>query len=155
MDSTSQNNLKWNKSEKKLLRKQIKARNTLMRHEGIECVSHTTQNLVVANGGLGNGVNRHQLLSLVEECGLVEALLMPPNKPYSVVKYGSTEEAKKAYDTLNGKEITLEDSNQNVTLYVNFVEKGINILLSHKASLFFLCFSVACYSGIVDRILAP
>ncbi|KAM7179098.1 tRNA (carboxymethyluridine(34)-5-O)-methyltransferase ALKBH8 isoform 4-T4 [Macrochelys suwanniensis] len=123
MDSTNQSNLKRNKSEKKLLRKQIKARNTLMRHEGIECVSHTTQSLVVANGGLGNGVNRHQLLRLVEECGLVEALLMPPNKPYSFVKYGSTEEAKKAYDTLNGKEITLEDSDQNVTLYVNFVEK--------------------------------
>ncbi|XP_038243390.2 alkylated DNA repair protein alkB homolog 8 isoform X5 [Dermochelys coriacea] len=123
MDSTGQNNLKRNKSEKKLLRKQIKARNTLMRHEGIECVSHTSKSLVVANGGLGNGVNRHQLLRLVEECGLVEALLMPPNKPYSFVKYGSTEEAKKAYDTLNGKEITLEDSDQNVTLYVNFVEK--------------------------------
>lgn len=71
------------------------------------------------------------------------------------MKYGSTEEAKKAYDTLNGKEITLEDSDQNVTLYVNFVEKGINILLSHKASLFFLCFSVACYSGTVDGILGP
>ncbi|XP_038243396.2 alkylated DNA repair protein alkB homolog 8 isoform X7 [Dermochelys coriacea] len=125
MDSTGQNNLKRNKSEKKLLRKQIKARNTLMRHEGIECVSHTSKSLVVANGGLGNGVNRHQLLRLVEECGLVEALLMPPNKPYSFVKYGSTEEAKKAYDTLNGKEITLEDSDQNVTLYVNFVEKGL------------------------------
>ncbi|EMP35897.1 Alkylated DNA repair protein alkB like protein 8 [Chelonia mydas] len=124
MDSTGQNNLKRNKSEKKLLRKQIKARNTLMRHEGIECVSHTTKSLVVANGGLGNGVNRHQLLRIVEECGLVEALLMPPNKPYSFMKYGSTEEAKKAYDTLNGKEITLEDSGQNVTLYVNFVEKA-------------------------------
>ncbi|CAM5075778.1 unnamed protein product [Natator depressus] len=123
MDSTGQNNLKRNKSEKKLLRKQIKARNTLMRHEGIECVSHTTKSLVVANGGLGNGVNRHQLLRLVEACGLVEALLMPPNKPYSFMKYGSTEEAKKAYDALNGKEITLEDSDQNVTLYVNFVEK--------------------------------
>nr|XP_025040613.1 alkylated DNA repair protein alkB homolog 8 [Pelodiscus sinensis] len=123
MDTTDQNNLKCNKSEKKLLRKQIKARNTVMRHEGIECVSHATQSLVIANGGLGNGVNRHQLLRLVEKCGLVEELLMPPNKPYSFVKYGSTEEAKRAYHTLNGKEITLEDSNQNVTLYLNFVEK--------------------------------
>ncbi|XP_025054029.1 alkylated DNA repair protein alkB homolog 8 [Alligator sinensis] len=123
VDSTHQENLKLSKMKKKVLRKQIKAQRTLMRHEGIECISHTTQNLVVANGGLGNGVSRHQLLRLVEECGLVEALLMPPNKPYSFVKYGTTEEAKKAYDALNGKELILEDTSHTVILYVNFVRK--------------------------------
>lgn len=49
---------------------------------------------------------------------------MPPNKPYSFVKYESTEDAKKAFDALNGKEVTLEDSDQNIVLYCNFVEKG-------------------------------
>lgn len=77
-------------------------------------------------------MSRHQLLKTVEEYGLVEALLMPPNKPYSFVKYGSTEEAKKAFDALNGKELTLGDSGQNVVLYSNFVEKGIIFVLTYK-----------------------
>lgn len=82
------------------------------------------KNLVVANGGLGNGMSRNQLLSVLEECGLVEALLMPPNKPYSFVRYKSAEESRNAYVTLNGKEI-LDDLGQKIILYLNFVEKGI------------------------------
>ncbi|NXX77652.1 ALKB8 protein, partial [Urocolius indicus] len=120
---TSEDDLKVHKMKKKVLRKQVRAQHTLMRHEGIECISHATQNLVIANAGLGNEMSRHQLLRIVEEYGLVEMLLMPPNKPYSFVKYGTTEEAKKAFDALNGKELTLEDVGHNITLYVNFVEK--------------------------------
>lgn len=124
VDRTGEDHLEVHKmNKKKIMRKQVRAQHTLMRHEGIECVSHATQNLVIANAGLGNGMSRHQLLKTVEEYGLVEALLMPPNKPYSFVKYGSTEEAKKAFDALNGRELTLGDSGQNVVLYSNFVEK--------------------------------
>ncbi|XP_074938373.1 tRNA (carboxymethyluridine(34)-5-O)-methyltransferase ALKBH8 isoform X3 [Phalacrocorax aristotelis] len=83
----------------------------------------SSQSLVIANAGLGNGMSRHQLLRIVGEHGLVETLLMPPNKPYSFVKYGTTEEAKKAFGALNGKEVTLEDCGQNIVLYINFVEK--------------------------------
>ncbi|CAM9588239.1 unnamed protein product [Bubo scandiacus] len=120
---TSKDHLKIHKLKKKVLRKQVRAQHTLMRHEGVECISHATQSLVIANAGLGNGMSRHQLLRIVEEYGLVETLLMPPNKPYSFVKYGTTEEAKKAFDALNGKEVTLEDFGQNIVLYINFVEK--------------------------------
>nr|XP_056714571.1 alkylated DNA repair protein alkB homolog 8 [Euleptes europaea] len=123
IDSVRKLNQKLSKTEKKLRQKQMKARNTLLKHEGIECVSLPTKSLVVANGGLGNGVSRSQLLDVVEECGSVEALLMPPNKPYSFVKYGLVEDCKRAYDTLNGKEIMLENSSQGVVLYVNFVGK--------------------------------
>ncbi|KAM9247629.1 tRNA (carboxymethyluridine(34)-5-O)-methyltransferase ALKBH8 isoform 3-T5 [Leptosomus discolor] len=120
---TSEDHLKVHKMKKKVLRKQVRAQHMLMRHEGIECVSYATQSLVIANAGLGNGMSRHQLLRIVEEYGLVETLLMPPNKPYSFVKYGTTEEAKKAFDALNGKVVTLEDFGQNIVLYMNFVEK--------------------------------
>ncbi|XP_062052944.1 alkylated DNA repair protein alkB homolog 8 isoform X2 [Lepus europaeus] len=123
MDSRHQSSHKLNKAEKKFLRKQIKARHTLLRHEGIETVSYATQNLVVANGGLGNGVSRNQLLPVLEDCGLVDALLMPPNKPYSFVRYKTTEESRKAHATLNGKEI-VDDLGQKIILYLNFVEKA-------------------------------
>lgn len=43
MDSHHHSNYKLSKTEKKFLRKQIKARHTLLRHEGIETVSHATQ----------------------------------------------------------------------------------------------------------------
>ncbi|XP_020040944.2 tRNA (carboxymethyluridine(34)-5-O)-methyltransferase ALKBH8 isoform X2 [Castor canadensis] len=123
MDIHHQNNFKLSKTEKKSLRKQIKARNTLLRHEGIEAVSYATQNLVVANGGLGNGVSRKRLLPVLEQCGSVDALLMPPNKPYSFVRYKTAEESRKAYDTLNGQEIA-DDLGQKIILYLNFVEKA-------------------------------
>uniref|UniRef100_A0AAA9S070 tRNA (carboxymethyluridine(34)-5-O)-methyltransferase ALKBH8 n=1 Tax=Bos taurus TaxID=9913 RepID=A0AAA9S070_BOVIN len=123
MDSNHQSNYKLSKTEKKLLRKQIKARHTLLRHEGIETVSYATQSLIVANGGLGNQVSRNQLLPVLEKCGLVDALLMPPNKPYSCVRYKTVEESKTAYDTLNGKEI-VDDLGQKIILYLNFVEKA-------------------------------
>ncbi|XP_049745578.1 alkylated DNA repair protein alkB homolog 8 isoform X2 [Elephas maximus indicus] len=122
MDGNHQSDHKRSKTEKKFLRKQIKARHTLLRHEGIETVSYATQILVVANGGLGNGVSRNQLLPVLKKCGLVDALLMPPNKPYSFVRYKTTEESKKAYISLNGKEI-VGDVGQKIILYLNFVEK--------------------------------
>ncbi|KAB0370737.1 hypothetical protein FD755_017146 [Muntiacus reevesi] len=130
MDSNHQSNCKLSKTEKKLLRKQIKARHTLLRHEGIETVSYATQSLIVANGGLGNQVSRNRLLPVLEKCGLVDALLMPPNKPYSCVRYKTVEESKKAYDTLNGKEI-VDDLGQKISLYLNFVEK-VQKSLKHR-----------------------
>ncbi|XP_052668707.1 alkylated DNA repair protein alkB homolog 8 isoform X3 [Harpia harpyja] len=133
---TSKGHLKVHKMKKKVLRKQVRAQHTLMRHEGIECISHATQSLVIANAGLGNGMSRQQLLRMVEEYGLVETLLMPPNKPYSFVKYGTTEEAKKAFDALNGKEVTLEDFGQNIVLYINFVEKAQKTLKHRRVKHF-------------------
>ncbi|XP_021526484.2 alkylated DNA repair protein alkB homolog 8 [Aotus nancymaae] len=123
MDSNHHSNYKLSKTEKKFLRKQIKASHTLLRHEGIQTVSYATQSLVVANGGLGNGMSRNQLLPVLEKCGLVDALLMPPNKPYSFARYKTVEESKRAYVTLNGKEV-VDDLGQKIILYLNFVEKA-------------------------------
>uniref|UniRef100_A0A8C5SZY5 RRM domain-containing protein n=1 Tax=Laticauda laticaudata TaxID=8630 RepID=A0A8C5SZY5_LATLA len=125
LDDISLKNKKLSKAEKKLRQKQMKARYTLLRHEGIECVSYPTKSLVIANGGLGNGVDRCQLHSVVEECGQVESLLMPPNKPYSFVQYGRIADSKQAYDSLSGKELILDNSSQKVVLYFNYVEEGI------------------------------
>ncbi|XP_058041787.1 alkylated DNA repair protein alkB homolog 8 isoform X1 [Ahaetulla prasina] len=122
-DDITLQNKKISKAEKKLRQKQMKARYTLLKHEGIECVSYPTKSLVIANGGLGNGVGRCQLHSVVEECGQVENILMPPNKPYSFVQYGRTADSKQAYDSLNGKELILDNSSQKVVLYFNYVEK--------------------------------
>ncbi|XP_051933730.1 alkylated DNA repair protein alkB homolog 8 isoform X1 [Hippocampus zosterae] len=108
------------KLDKKLLRKQIKSSHTLLKHEGISTRSEPTKSLVIANGGLGNGVTREELAALLKEMGEVESLVMPPHKPYAFVTYGSEENARKAHIHLNGQ--TLRCGAQNsVTLYLSFV----------------------------------
>ncbi|XP_006628174.3 alkylated DNA repair protein alkB homolog 8 [Lepisosteus oculatus] len=112
---------KKTKEEKKLLRKQLKASHTLLKHEGIDTVLIPTKSLVVANGGLGNGMSREQLLEVLEQCGSLRAVLMPPNKPYAFVTYQSVDAAQLAHKTLNGRQLDTE--HQQVTLYLNFVEE--------------------------------
>ncbi|KAM3935290.1 tRNA (carboxymethyluridine(34)-5-O)-methyltransferase ALKBH8 [Leptodactylus fuscus] len=114
---------KLSKDQKKLMKKEVKAKNILLRHEGIETVSHPSKSLVVANGGLGNGVSRQQLLDVLKTHGLVESLVMPPNKPYSFVTYASPEAAISAYSSLSGQDILSVDAKQKITLYLSFVDK--------------------------------
>lgn len=47
----TEDHLKAHKMKKKILRKQVRAQHTLMRHEGIECISHATQ--VIDSSGFG------------------------------------------------------------------------------------------------------
>ncbi|XP_061637750.1 alkylated DNA repair protein alkB homolog 8 isoform X3 [Phyllopteryx taeniolatus] len=77
--------------------------------------------LVVANGGLGNGVSREELSAVLKEMGEVETILMPPHKPYAFVTYGSEENARKAHIHLNGQKLQCGEEN-GVTLYLSFVD---------------------------------
>ncbi|KAK2912599.1 alkylated DNA repair protein alkB homolog 8 [Channa argus] len=107
------------KEEKKVFRKQIKASHTLLRHEGIVTASQPTKSLVVANGGLGNGVSREELSAVLKEIGEVETLVMPPYKPYAFVTYRLEESAQKAHIHLNGHKLQFGEN--NVTLYLSYV----------------------------------
>ncbi|XP_077070995.1 tRNA (carboxymethyluridine(34)-5-O)-methyltransferase ALKBH8 isoform X2 [Siphateles boraxobius] len=109
------------KEEKKLLRRQIKTSHTLLKHEGINTVSHPTKHLVVSNGGLGNGVSRESLLEVLKEGGTFESLLTPPAKPYAFITYSSIEACQNAYTFLNGRALQCQE--QSVTLYFSYVEK--------------------------------
>ncbi|XP_069747352.1 alkylated DNA repair protein alkB homolog 8 isoform X2 [Narcine bancroftii] len=118
--------VKLSKARKKLLRKQVKAQHVLLKHDGITAVSRPAEHLVIANGGLGNGVSRQQLLEVLQKFGTVETLLMFPNKPYALVTFTTIQEASEAYNGLNGQELKTNGSTQIITLYVNFVEKVVN-----------------------------
>ncbi|XP_047450942.1 alkylated DNA repair protein alkB homolog 8 isoform X2 [Mugil cephalus] len=123
MDSSVGDNAKAvrkSKVEKKILRKQLKASHTLLKHEGISTAALPTKSLVVANGGLGNGVSREELSGALKEVGEVEALVMPPYKPHAFVTYRSEESAQKAYINLNGQ--TLQCEENSVTLYLCYVD---------------------------------
>nr|XP_057935300.1 alkylated DNA repair protein alkB homolog 8 [Doryrhamphus excisus] len=108
------------KIDKKLLRKQIKSSHTLLKHEGISTTSQPSKSLVVANGGLGNGVSREELSAVLTEMGEVETLLMPPHKPYAFVTYRSEEDSWKAHISLNGQK--LQCGENSVTMYLSYVD---------------------------------
>ncbi|XP_042371505.1 alkylated DNA repair protein alkB homolog 8-like, partial [Plectropomus leopardus] len=76
--------------------------------------------LVVANGGLGNGVSREELLAALKEMGEVVTLIMHPHKPYAFVTYRSEESARKAHIHLNGEK--LQCGENSVTLYLSYVD---------------------------------
>uniref|UniRef100_A0A672FDN9 tRNA (carboxymethyluridine(34)-5-O)-methyltransferase n=1 Tax=Salarias fasciatus TaxID=181472 RepID=A0A672FDN9_SALFA len=122
MDCVVDSNVKVSrksKEEKKVFKKQLKASHTLLRHEGISTASQPTKSLVVANGGLGNGVSREELSSVLKEMGEVEALVMPPHKPYAFVTYRSEESARKAHIHLNGQK--LQSGENSVMLYLSYI----------------------------------
>ncbi|XP_018543433.1 alkylated DNA repair protein alkB homolog 8 [Lates calcarifer] len=122
MDPSVENSVKAvrkSKEEKKVLRKQLKASHTLLKHEGITTAPLPTKSLVVANGGLGNGVSREELSAALKEMGEVEALIMPPHKPYAFVTYRCEESARKAVVHLNGQK--LQCGENSVTLYLSYV----------------------------------
>ncbi|XP_018591693.1 alkylated DNA repair protein alkB homolog 8 isoform X3 [Scleropages formosus] len=132
-DGASVKTTKMTKANKKVIRKQLKASHTLLKHEGIETVSYPTQNLVVANGGLGNGVSREQLQDILKGSSSVKCLLMPPNKPYAFVTYGCTEDARQCHAALNGRQ--LQCQGRTVTLYLSFVDKVVESHVGMKAEM--------------------
>ncbi|XP_028320964.1 alkylated DNA repair protein alkB homolog 8 isoform X2 [Gouania willdenowi] len=112
--------MRKSKEEKKVFRKQLKSSHTLLKHEGIRTAQQPTKSLVVANGGLGNGVSREELCAALNEMGEVETLLMPPHKPYAFVTYRSQESAQKAHFHLNGGKLMCGEN--GVTLYLSFID---------------------------------
>ncbi|XP_067889838.1 alkylated DNA repair protein alkB homolog 8 isoform X2 [Heterodontus francisci] len=126
MAAPSSKNMKLSKEQKKLLRKQIKAQHILLKQDGISTVSGPTKHLVIANGGLGNGVSRQQLNEVLQEFGTVETLLMLPHKPHAFATYSSIQEAREAYSALNGRNLKTDGNTQPITLYLNFVEEVVS-----------------------------
>ncbi|KAL6116236.1 alkbh8 [Pungitius sinensis] len=122
MDASAGNSVgavRRSKEDRKVLRKQIKASHTLLKHEGISTTPQPTKTLVVANGGLGNGVSREELSAALQEMGELETLIMHPHKPYAFVTYRSEESARKAHIRLNGEKLECRES--SVTLYLSYV----------------------------------
>ncbi|XP_030836712.1 alkylated DNA repair protein alkB homolog 8 isoform X2 [Strongylocentrotus purpuratus] len=113
---------KLSKSERKLAKKQAKACHTLLKHDGIHTVTRPTPILLVANGGLGNGIQRSEIHTIFSTVGPVEDVVMLREKPYCFVKYGNTSLATSAMHRLHGHRLREGQGPSNVTLYLSFVE---------------------------------
>uniref|UniRef100_A0A3Q2NUW0 tRNA (carboxymethyluridine(34)-5-O)-methyltransferase n=2 Tax=Fundulus heteroclitus TaxID=8078 RepID=A0A3Q2NUW0_FUNHE len=128
MDRDGVNNVRAaarrSKEDKKVLKKQLKASHTLLKHEGVNTSPHPSRSVVVANGGLGNAVSREDLSAALKQIGDLESLLMPPQKPYAFATYRSEDDARKAHAQLNGQK--LESGGNAVTLYLSYVDSVKN-----------------------------
>ncbi|CAH1268201.1 ALKBH8 [Branchiostoma lanceolatum] len=116
---------KLSKSERKAQKKQIKARQTLLRHEGINTSREVTKHLVVANAGMSNGVHREELWRLFETHGDLLDIVMVTGKPYAFVSYNDDQSAAAAFAVFNGRMLKSPQELQqpNVTFYLNYIDE--------------------------------
>lgn len=75
---TSEDHLKVQKMKKKVLRKQVRAQHTLMRHEGIKCISHATQ---VTGSCDFDGSVKMLLICVLFSCVLCKTLFLKMHFP--------------------------------------------------------------------------
>ncbi|XP_070553831.1 tRNA (carboxymethyluridine(34)-5-O)-methyltransferase alkbh8-like [Ptychodera flava] len=111
--------------QQKIRRKQLRSQHMLMKHEGMKTTEQKTKNIFVANGGLGNGIQRRDLEKIFSHFGKLTQILMLPEKPYSFVSFNDENEAGKAVDHLHGKTMKslTADAVNDVTLYLSYVHK--------------------------------
>ena len=82
------------------------------------------------NGGLGNNVQREQLLSVFEPHGRVTNVVMEQDQPYAFVSYSSFPEASAAQAAIHGSLLEGQQTvpaAQAVKLYLAYVDKGTQL----------------------------
>ncbi len=88
-------------SNKKLLKKQRRKELLFLKDESeLEVIIQSTPSahLLVANGGLGNGLSRRALAEIVS----TQHLYMPPGKKYAFATFSSVSEAAAVVSSVNG-----------------------------------------------------
>ncbi|KAK2170241.1 hypothetical protein NP493_1156g01017 [Ridgeia piscesae] len=117
---------KMSKSDRRLLRKHNKFKINFARRKDVHISDIPTQHLLVNNGGLGNNVQREQLLSVFEPFGRVTSLVMEQDQPYAFVSYSSIPEALAACTAIHGclvKALQTVPSAQDVQLFLTYVDR--------------------------------
>ena len=116
---------KLTKSEKKASRKQARKLHSLSKHDAqlAQVSDCPTPHLMVGNGGLMCGTQRHHILNLFQKFGHVEQVVMLPRRSYSFVTYRSLDEAKSAMDRVHGRplESPSEFPRPGVVFYLSYM----------------------------------
>lgn len=117
---------KLTKSEKRALRKQKYKIHSFQRHNAeLEMSEEPTPHLLVGNGGLMNGVDRIFIVKLFKMFGMVEQVIMVPQRSYSFVTFTNVNDAKSAMDNINGRSLdsTLELGKTGLILYLSYLRR--------------------------------
>lgn len=115
---------KLTKAERKMMKKQSKALQTLKSRvlEVGEICDSPSPYLLVKNGGLTCGVQRQDLINVFNKFGKLDDLIMLPGKSYSYVLFSDTKSAEEAMKNINGQKIS-KNPTTDVTFYLAYMLK--------------------------------
>ena len=100
---------KWRKIQHKLTK------------DGLTVQNNNSSHVVIANAGLGNGVNLDQASTLLEQYGTVANIVSIPTKSYALVSYYDVDSAVSCFKNLQGH-VLKQSEGRPVTLYVYFLK---------------------------------
>ncbi|GAB1601684.1 DNA repair alkB homolog 8-like [Argonauta hians] len=103
--------------DKKVKKKLLRCRHTLLKLDNISIAQEQTNILCVFNGGLDTGVSKEELQSVFCEDVRAEEIIMLPQRPYAFLCYLSTEDAVRAANKLNGTKL-----NNGNNIYISFLK---------------------------------
>ncbi|XP_050438702.1 alkylated DNA repair protein alkB homolog 8-like [Adelges cooleyi] len=112
----------------KLRRKKSKYQSILKNDLHIESGDNPTKNIMLCNYGLVNGFGRSHVTQLFSQYGLVENITMLPFKSYCFVSYSNVQEAKNAFDKINGNTSDVQNQRPLYLIYTDSVPKTTVLL---------------------------
>ncbi|ESN94328.1 hypothetical protein HELRODRAFT_69129, partial [Helobdella robusta] len=79
--------------------------------------------IMVANGGLGNGVSREKLYLLFSGFGTIQDIQMKPKRSYSILNFDDVNDAQIVFNKFNKFCAIKDESEKDVHLCLAFIEK--------------------------------
>ena len=115
---------KLTKAERKIMKKQSKALQTLKSRvlEVGEICDTPSPYLLVKNGGLMCGVQRQDLINVFNKFGKLDDLIMLPGKSYSYVLFSDAKSAEEAMKNINGQKMP-KNKTTDMTFYLAYLLK--------------------------------
>ncbi len=110
------------RTSRRLLQEQFRGRRLLPDPLLRRCANLYFQHLVVANGGLGNGVSAEILEKVFKPFGDVLDVIMQPNKPYAFVSFVNKHSAAAALQGVHGQPQIIDG--RQVFFYLNCIQEG-------------------------------
>ena len=104
----------------KELKKWKKARHKLLQ-DGLEICDHSSNCIVIANGGLGNGITVHQMLELLENFGDITSLISCCAKSYAIAAFSGGDSAMKCYTSLQGHKLLKSAEKNSSVLFIYYL----------------------------------
>ncbi|XP_071951542.1 tRNA (carboxymethyluridine(34)-5-O)-methyltransferase alkbh8-like [Antedon mediterranea] len=112
---------KSTKQDRKLGKKLNKCRHLLLKHENIKPSYHPTKDIFVANGGLLNQIQHHEMVEVFGQYSGLDRVFMVEGKPYSFVSFKTSSFAEKAFKYLQAFELHDKPGPEKVVLYLLYV----------------------------------
>ncbi|XP_030755033.1 alkylated DNA repair protein alkB homolog 8 [Sitophilus oryzae] len=121
--------------QKKVSRKLKRLQFMIERDTGTSCNQTATQNLVICNAGLVNGLSQEILYEHFSKHGSVIDIRLVPGKSYCFVSFSNVDSAINAYNEFNGKLKICQDNKPMYLLYIQVLPEVNSLYMWDKLPL--------------------